>query len=81
MRFQAYDTGGQPLSLRTARPDCASEACCRQTKITYGSRIGILRGSARPWSENLCCSRPLLSTIIIACYRVLLLQFLLITRL
>ncbi len=35
MRFQAYDTGGKPLSLRTARPDCASEACRQQTKVTY----------------------------------------------
>ncbi len=35
MRYKGYDTGGKPLSLGTARPDRASEACRHQTKVTY----------------------------------------------
>ncbi len=35
MRFQAGNTFGKLLSLRTARPDCASGAYRRQTKVTY----------------------------------------------
>ncbi len=48
MRFQACNNGGKHLSLRTARPDCASEACRRQTKVTYviAHRLKTQRGIA-----------------------------------
>jgi len=33
MRVQSSKTGGKPLPLRTARPDCASGACHLSTNV------------------------------------------------